>query len=130
MFLKAQLICEDVRFELAGTMTLVGIHREIVAGIQMPEGIQFARLVAVTMVGGLTGVREVQHRHALRSVSGEHVSRELPFAAEAHDPTADEHVFLFGDAPLTFPAAGAYELTLELRAMRQEATYRYGFQVR
>ena len=129
MFLKALLVCDDARFELSGTVTLVGVHREVVGGIQVGEQIRFVRLVVVAMVGGLTGVGAIQHRYSLRAVDGAHVSRESPLVAEDRDVTSDEHVFLFGNAPLIFPTAGAYEVVLEVRAMQDEATYRYGFWV-
>src|SRR5258708_501191 len=104
MFLKALVICEDARFEVSGTLTLVGIHRENVVGIAVEHGVRFPRLMFVTMIGGLSGVAGVQHGYTVRALDRADVSREQPPTSEARDPEADEHVFLFGNAPLTFPA--------------------------
>jgi len=130
VFLKALLLCDDVRFEQAGTVSLVGVHRERVGGIASAGGgIRFAKLVGVAMVGGLGGIAEVQHRWTMRGLDAELASRERPFASEPRDPAADEHVFLFGNAPLVVPAAGRYELVLDVIAMGERATYRYGVRV-
>lgn len=130
MFVKALLLCDDVRFEQAGTMSLVGVHRERVGGIADPGGaIRFAKLFGVAMLGGLTGLTEIQHRWTMRGVDRELASRERPFDTEPRDPAADEHVFLFGNAPLVVPAAGRYELVLEVIAMGERATYRYGLRI-
>jgi hypothetical protein len=129
VFLKALLMCEDVRFEQAGTLSLVGVYRENVGGIAVADGIRFAKLFGVAMVGGLAGLTEVQHRWSLRGLDVELASRERPYASEPRDPAADEHVFLFGNAPLVFPAPGRYELVLDVIAMGERATYRYGVRV-
>jgi hypothetical protein len=129
VFVKAFLICEDVRFELPGSVSLVGVQREVVHGVASEHGaVWFPRLVGVAMIGGLAGLGEVQHRFTLRGSDGAS-SRERPFASEVRDRTADEHVFLFGNAPMTFPAPGRYELELELVARGERSTYRYAFQV-
>jgi hypothetical protein len=129
MFVKAMLICEDARFELSGMMTLIGVHREHVLGVRVEHGIMFARLMFVTMIGGLSGIADVQHRYTLQSLDAAHASREQPFTSEPREQSADEHVFLFGNAPFTFPAPGRYAISLDVIANGARATYRYEFDV-
>jgi len=131
MFLKALVICEDARFELAGTLSLVGIFREHVIGAPLPAagGVMFPRLVFVAMVGGLSNIADVQHRFSLRGLDVDLASRDEPFTSEPRDADADEHIFLFGNAPMVFPAQGRYEVALDVIALGQRATYRYPFQV-
>lgn len=123
MFLKALLICEDARFELSGTVSLVGVFREHLPGLTFP------RLMFVAMVGGLSGISDVQYRFTLRARDADLASRDEPFTSDARDASSDEHVFLFGNAPMTFPAPGRYELALDVIAMGKPTTYRYRFQV-
>jgi hypothetical protein len=128
MFLKAVLVAEDVRFEIGGTMTIVGVFGE---RLLVPAGapLDFARVVFVTIVGGLTGVQRLGYRHTLRAIDGPAQTRETPLRHEPHDPTTDEHTFLFGESPLAFPGVGAYELTTEIEAGTTRGKYSYRFRV-
>ena len=129
MHLKSQLICEDARFELGGTLTLVGVQREVVSGIGGKDGPSFARLMFVSTVCGLSGVGALACRHTLRALDAAHSSREQPLCEEAHDSELDEHTFLFGNAPFSFPTPGRYEIALEPVVPGQPATFRYPFRV-
>ncbi|CAN5832040.1 hypothetical protein BH11MYX2_BH11MYX2_11880 [soil metagenome] len=126
MFLKALLVCDDVRFEQAGAMSLIGVHRERLAGIATSAGgIQFPKFFGVAMLGGLTGITEIQHRWQLRAVDSEIASRERPYESEPRDGSSDEHVFVFGNAPLVFPHPGRFEVLLDVIAMGKRASYNY-----
>jgi hypothetical protein len=124
VYLKAILICDDVRFELGGAITLVGVRPERLVGVRQGAAIVFPRLTFVTTIGGLRGATQVRFRH-------------LPFAGaapppmrdEPHDAASDEHTFVLGDAPFGFPAPGRYELATEIEAGGEAATYRYAFHV-
>lgn len=130
MFLKALLVCDDVRFEQAGAMSLVGVHRERLAGIATSTGgVQFAKLYGVAMIGGLSGIIEIQHRWKLRAVDSEIASRDRPYESEERDGSADEHVFLFGNTPLVFPQPGRFELVLDVIAMGERTSYSYRMHV-
>ena len=128
MFLKAMLIADDVRFEVGGTMTVIGVYGE---RLVVPAGapLDFARLAFITIVGGLRGVERLSYRHLLRSVDARGKTREQPLRQEAHDPTSDEHTFIFGEAPLAFPDVGSYELTTEIEAGVTRGRYSYTFRV-
>jgi len=128
MFLKAMLVCDDVRVEVGGTLTLVGVHNERLVAPPGQGPITLARLTFVATVGGLHGCERVGYRLRLRELrEAEDTAR--PMAIERHDPTHDEHNFVFTNAPLTFPGAGHYELALDVEAIGEKATYRYRFRV-
>jgi hypothetical protein len=131
MFLKAMLVCDDVRVELGGTLTLVGVHNErliATAGGGDDGPIRVAKLMFVVIVGGLSGMERVGFRQRMREVN----ELELgpgPMAYERHDPRADEHNFVFGDAPMAFPVASRYEVAVDVEAGGQKATYAVRFAV-
>ena len=122
------LICDDVRVELGGTMTLVGVHSE---RLIVPPGdgpIRIPRLMIVAIVGGLEGADSVAFRQRLRELSVAARGAAAP-QQEPHDPRADEHNFVFGDAPMVFPGPGVYEVSLEVEALDERATYTCTFKV-
>ncbi|MCX5747455.1 MAG: hypothetical protein NT062_33745 [Proteobacteria bacterium] len=111
MLLKAALVCDDVRVEIDRALTIVGVRSDEVRGTLLDGGaIAFPRLLFVTIVGGLRGQASVDVRHRMIG-SG---ARERAMRTEVHDPEADDHVFLFGDVPMVFPAAGTYEVVTEI----------------
>ena len=62
MKLKAMLVCEDVRFEAAGTVTLVGVFNERLIAPPRDGPIQLARFAFLAVIGGLCGVEEIAFR--------------------------------------------------------------------
>ncbi|MBA3394502.1 MAG: hypothetical protein H0T89_17790 [Deltaproteobacteria bacterium] len=128
MFLKAVHVCEDVRIEENGTFTLVGVHSERIF-VPVDQGeIRVPRLLVVAMVGGLAGADRLRFRQWLRAADD--ASIEPPAMAEqAHDAAADEHNFVFGDAPMVFPGIGVYEVALDVEAAGTSAAYRYRFRL-
>lgn len=122
------LVCDDVRIELGGTITLVGVHNE---RLIVPAGdgqIRVAKLMFFAVVGGLEGVERVAFRQRIREVSELNLGTG-PLVEEPHDPRADEHNFVFGDAPMVFPGAGVYEVSLDIEAGGRRASYVCKFSV-
>lgn len=130
VYLKAMLVCDDVRVELGGTLTLVGVHNErlIVAAPSDDGPIRVAKLMFVAIVGGLSGVDSVGFRQRIREMSEVSLGTG-PMQMEPHDPRADEHNFVFGDAPMVFPGLGIYEVALDVEAAGRRATYTCKFTV-
>ncbi len=124
------LVCDDVRVEVGGTLTLVGVHNERL--IAQPPGehgpIRLAKLAFVVIVGGLSGIERIGYRQRVRELQElEHGTG--PMTYERHDPRADEHNFVFGDAPMVFPGPGVYEVVFDVEAGAQRATHTCRFQV-
>jgi hypothetical protein len=122
------LVCDDVRVELGGTITLVGVHNERLLAPPGDGALRLPKLAFVAIVGGLEGVERVGFRQRIRETS----EVDMPPGAlqyEPHDPRADEHNFVFGDAPMVFPGAGAYEVIVEVEAGAQRASYACRFKV-
>ncbi len=122
------LVCDDVRVELGGTVTLVGVHNERLI-VPVSDGpIRLAKLMFVAIVGGLEGVEAVAFRQRIRELSEVNVGPG-PLQQEPHDPRADEHNFVFGDAPMVFPGVGTYEVAVDVEAGGRRATYSLVFKV-
>ena len=122
------LVCDDVRLEVGGTMTLVGVHSERLVAAPGDGTITVAKLMFVAIVGGLGGTERVGYRQRIREMS------ELSLGGgdiqyEPHDPRADEHTFIFGDAPMVFPGPGVYEVAVDVEADGRKASYSLRFQV-
>ena len=62
MKLKALLLCEDLRFEVGGTFTLVGVLGERILVSPGPDPIVMPKLAFVAVIGGLRGVDEIRFR--------------------------------------------------------------------
>lgn len=115
MFVRALLVCEDVRIEHDGALSLIGVRFGALRAYPTPDGqVQVARAMFVTVVGGLRGQDWFECRHLLRGIDPVHATGEPPLHVEPHEPTADEHTLLFGETPLVLPSAGSYELTTEV----------------
>ena len=123
------LVCDDVRVELGGTVTLVGVHNERLIAPPGDGPIRLAKLMFVAIVGGLEGVESVGFRQRIREESELVLPTGQPMTYEPHDPRADEHNFAFGDAPMVFPGVGRYEVALDIDAGGQRATYISRFKV-
>lgn len=125
--LKAMLVCEDVRFEVGGTVTLVGVFNERLL-VEPGEGpIVLPRLAFLAVIGGLRGVEQIRFRQWIRLEDTELTAR--PLTIEAHDPAQDEHNFAFSESPMVFPEAGTYEVALDLEIGDRRQAYRYPFRV-
>jgi hypothetical protein len=122
------LVCDDVRVEMGGTFTLVGVHNERLIAPPGSGPIRLGKLVFFASVGGLSGVELVGFAQRIRELS----EIEEPAGAmryERHDPRIDEHNFVFGDAPMVFPDTGTYIVTLDVEAARRRMRYMLRFVV-
>lgn len=128
MFQRALLMCEDVRVEVDGTLTLIGVYSDRLRVRAEPGPIVLEHLAFLLVVGGLQGVERVGFREHVRRV--EHDDRpDQALAFEAHDPRAAEHNFVFGHAPMVFPEEGTYEVAIEIEAAMYHVTFRHRFSV-
>ncbi len=114
MRLRASLVCEDVRFEVGGKLTAVGIGARIEA--EPGDGpLIVPRLAFLAVVGDLRGQGEVAYRHYVVP-AGAHDHEPPPLSREAHDPAQDEHTFVLALAPLVLDDGGWYECVLEVES--------------
>jgi hypothetical protein len=121
MWLRALIACDDVRLELGGTVSLIGVYAD---RIVVPPGdgeIVLPRLAIYTVVAGLAGATELAWRQWLSAGDTE---PEAPIAEgrDPHDPGADEHRIVNLLAPLALPGPGRYRLTIELETRRERKT--------
>jgi len=129
MHLRALLICEDVRLEVDGTLSLIGVRNDRLRSRAPQTGpLILDHLAFLVVVGGLTGFDRIGFRERVRRVEDDHPA-EQPVKYEAHDPSTDEHNFVFGHAPMVFPEDGSYEVIVEVEVAMQTATYRHRFTV-
>ena len=122
------LVCDDVRIEMGGTITLVGVHNERLLAPPGEGRIALPRLMFIAIVGGLAGAERVGFRQRIRELSEMQLGAG-PMQVEPHDPRADEHNFVFGDAPMVFPGTGTYEVVVDIEANGQRGTYTTRFKV-
>lgn len=115
MWVRALVLCDDVRFELGGTMTLVGVLADRVAVPPHDGTIVLPRLAIYTHVAGLSGATELAWRMSLTAGGGP-AGEPIAAGQEVHDGTADEHRLVHIASPLALPGAGRYRLTIELDA--------------
>jgi hypothetical protein len=126
MQLKAVLLCEDVRIEVDGTLTLIGVYNERLIAPPGNGPIEIPRLAVLAVIRQLTGIQRIGVRHRIRQVDDTRLA-EHPLAYEPHDPAADEHNFVFAHAPMRFAEPGAHELVLDLETEQLAVTHRYRF---
>jgi hypothetical protein len=124
--LKALLLCEDVRFEAAGTVTLVGVFNERIIVTAEAGPIVLPRLAFVAVVGGLKRVERIGFRQWIR-FEAEEPGDERPLIYEPHDPEMDEHNFVLSQSPMIFPDAGTYEVAIDVEVGGRTQGYRYPF---
>jgi hypothetical protein len=126
--LRALLVCEDVRLEVDGSLTLIGVRNDRLRGRGPASGpLILDHLAFLLVVGGLTGVDRIGFRERIRHISDARPA-EQPLSYETHNPTTDEHNFVFGHSPMVFPEYGEYEVIVEVEVATQKATYRHRFE--
>ncbi|MEO8700565.1 MAG: hypothetical protein ABI867_11005 [Kofleriaceae bacterium] len=127
MHLRALLMCEDVRLEVDGTLTLIGVYNDRLRGRTPPGSPMIVQHLAfLVVVGGLTGIDRIGFRERIRYVEDDRPA-EQPLAYEPHDPRADEHNFVFAHSPMVFPRHGIYDIMVDLEVAMQAETYRHRF---
>lgn len=128
MKLKALLLCDDIRFEIGGTVTLVGVYNERLVAPPGEGAIEIPRLSFLAMIGGLRGVERIGFRQWIRLVEDPPLE-DRPLAFEPHNPASDEHNFVFSEIPMVFPGPGTYEVALDVQVGDARQSFRYQFQV-
>jgi len=127
--LRALLLCEDVRVEVDGTLTLFGVRNDRLRVRPPAEGpFVLEHLAFLVVVSGLSGYDRVGFRAEVRDVSSTGPS-ERAMSYESHAPGADEHNFIFAYAPMVFAGVGTYEIVVDLKVGVQTTTYRHRFRV-
>lgn len=125
--MRALVVCDDVRLELGGTVSLIGVYADRIAAPPGDGDIVLGRLAIYTIVAGLTGVHELAWRTSL-IVDGADPGAPLAEAREVHDARYDEHRIVSMLSPITF-REGRYRLELELETKRERRTVEYRFLV-
>jgi hypothetical protein len=127
--LRALLLCEDVRLEADGTLTLIGVHNDRLRVRPSSDGpLVVENLAFLLVVGGLTGYDRVGFRANVRDVASTS-STERPLSYESHVAGADEHNFVFAYSPMVFSGLGIYEIVVDLEVAMRSVTYRHRFRV-
>jgi hypothetical protein len=121
------LVCEDIRFELGGTVSLIGVFNERLIAPPGEGLIQIPRLAFLAVIGGLRGVDQISFRQWIRL--GDDDDPDPDMTVEPHDPDSDEHNFVFAQSPMVFPEEGTYEVAIDLAIGPRRAGYRYSFAV-
>jgi hypothetical protein len=128
MWLRALIVCDDIRLEVGGTVSLIGVHAD---KLMVPPGdgeILLPRLGIYTIAAGLTDVSELAWRQWLSS-EGTDPGAPLAERRDAHDPRSDEHRIVNILAPLALPGPGRYRLSIELETRRERKTIDHYFSV-
>jgi hypothetical protein len=105
MWVRALVVCDDIRLEAGGTMTLVGVLADrIVVGATAGEiaessDIVLPRAAVYGVVAGIAGATELTWKLTL---DGEPIAS----GTDPHDPSFDEHRLVSFVGPLRLPAAG------------------------
>jgi hypothetical protein len=120
-------MCEDVRLEVDGTLTLIGVYNDrLRSRAPRDQPLIVEHLAFLVVVGGLRGVDRVGFRERVRHVEDARPA-EQPIAFEPHDPRTDEHNFVFGHSPMVFPAYGTYDVIVDIESAARSATYTHRF---
>jgi hypothetical protein len=128
MWLRALIVCDDIRLEVGGTVSLVGVYAD---KIYVPPGegeIVLPRLATYTIVAGLREAAELSWRQWL-TAEGSEPGEPVAASRDAHDPRVDEHRIVNIMAPLAFPGPGRYRLAIELETRRERRSIDHYFAV-
>jgi hypothetical protein len=128
MWLRALLLCSDVRFEVGGTMTLVGVFTERII-VEPGDGpLVIPRLAVYSAIAGLSGITELAWRTTLSELDRP-AERPLIEGREPHDVGADEHRLVNILSPLALPGPGRYLLAMELETRYERSSIEHCFAV-
>lgn len=128
MWLRALILCDDVRFEIGGAVTLVGVYGERLLVSPGTGPILLARLAFYTCVAGLKDIPELSWRQTLVAEDSD-PGTPTSHGRELHDVSSDEHRLISVLSPVEFPEPGRYRLALELETRRERKSFDYYFSV-
>jgi hypothetical protein len=112
IWVRALILCQDVRFEIGGTMTLVGVYADRIVVAPTDGELVIPRLAIYSVVAGLTGATKIAWCQTL-SQQGREFGEVIAHGNEPHDGTVDEHRFVNIVSPLWLPDAGCYRLAAD-----------------
>jgi hypothetical protein len=128
VWVRALVLCDDVRLEVGGTMTLVGVYADRII-VQPSDGeLVIPKLAIYSVVAGLTGSTELKWRHAL-SEAGREPGQLIAQGNERHDSDADEHRIIHIVSPLWLPGPGRYKLSVDFETPRARRTVEHHFEI-
>lgn len=127
LWVRAFVLCDDVRVELGGTVSLIGVYADRITVAPGDGEIVLGRIAIYTIVAGLTGARELAWRMTI-SLDGSDPGTPLTEAREVHDAAYDEHRIVSMVSPIAL-REGRYRLELEVEAMDVKRTLAYRFLV-
>lgn len=128
VWVRALILCDDVRLELGGTMTLVGVYADRVVVTPSDGALVIPRLAIYGVVAGLAGATELAWRHTL-SEAGREPGQVIAHGRERHDPDADEHRVIHIVSPLVLPGPGRYKLAVDFETARARRTVEHHVQI-
>jgi hypothetical protein len=105
MWIRALVVCDDIRLEAGGTMTLVGVLADrIVVGATAGEiaessDIVLPRAAVYSVVAGIAGATELTWKLTLDG-------QTIASGTDPHDASFDEHRLVSFVGPLRLPADG------------------------
>lgn len=128
MWLRAILLCNDVRFEVGGTMTLVGVFTDRII-VEPGDGpLVIPRLAVYSVLAGLSGITELAWRTTLSELDRP-ADRPLVEGREEHDAGTDEHRLVNILSPLALPGPGRYLLAMEFETRYERSSIEHCFAV-
>ena len=129
MKLRAFVLCDDIRMELGGQVTAVGIYGERITVGPGEGDIVLPRLSLYAVVSGLVGASQVLYRLRMVPAAMQDMTSDTPMNQDAHLPDNDEHNFVFVQVPAVFEQEGRFTAILEVEAAGEQLAYRYTFSI-
>jgi hypothetical protein len=128
MWLRALIVCDDIRLEAGGTVSLIGVHADKIFVAPGDGEIVLPRLAIYAIVAGLTDTSELSWRQWLSS-DGTEPGSPVAEGRDPHDPRSDEHRIVNIMAPLALPGPGRYRIAVELETRRERRSIDHYFTV-
>ena len=124
MKIRSLILCEDVRFEMGGTFSLIGVQGD---RLFLPPGegpIVLPKLALFLCVSGLLNIETLSWRYHL-ALEDDEPGVLITQGQEPHDPTAEEHHLISIFSPIHFAAPGSYLFSGTITAAGQSQSFQY-----
>src|SRR4051794_38173465 len=128
MQIKTQLICDDVRVEVGGTFSAIGIYNEQLV-VDATSRILLPRLAFVFVVSGLQGVGKISCRHQVTRVGDANEPPPSPMEQHEHVAERDEHNFVYVRSPMEVGEPGSFLSVFEGQTDAGTVVSRYVFRI-
>ena len=129
MRIKAILVCEDVRLEVAGTLTAVGIYNERLVVEPGEAPIVIPKFAVLVVLAGLKGTTRIACRQRVARVGDPYEAPPPSMIAHEHSAENDEHSFVFQQTPLVVGAPGLFHFVFEARSDQGALVHDYSFSI-